>query len=477
MHHERAVTRRLFLGRSGAAAALLVSARTSRLAVTGQEPAAAQGLNAEITRIIERITDPEIRAGVTAAVAKNLLPAAVEQAYPGHFNICADGGGYGDWATWPGLDSWQMAGAYLLLGNTRLVLDYFDYVGAAQRPDGNIPFAIFKGSTRADGTYLCGLKHPQDVFTYTPSVRAGLPASSQEPRQWIGLFGHWQPKAEPLSTLGPVCHVLTAAEIFDATKDTKWLAKQLPSVEKAAKYLSSRTSPNGLVAHSGFYLELPPRRGWDGVAQCYVVHAYRELARLFRQAGNDGAARQWTAKADQLARTFVTTFWRDDHFAEYVHEEHGLVDAHGLTDTNWAAVAFGVAEEQQLKKLWPLLLKEQGFWWGGMPTLPATRPFSYEQWELHETVPMAVPPLLDMSSMGRVWYLEAMACQRQQAWDRLLESTRRVCRAAKDGHWRERYQPQADGTTVPARSEKYCEYPAVLLRVVLGNLDTFCKKQ
>ena len=94
--------------------------------------------------MIAGIADAEIRAGMEAAVLKNMLPAAIETDYPGYFTISADGGAYGN-ATWPGLDSWQMAGAYLLLGRTRMVLDYFDFVRASQRKDGNIPFAIFHG--------------------------------------------------------------------------------------------------------------------------------------------------------------------------------------------------------------------------------------------------------------------------------------------------------------------------------------------
>jgi hypothetical protein len=57
---------------------------------------------------------------VEAAVFQNLLPAATERVYPGHFTINADGGGYGGDSTWPGLDSWQMIGPYLHLGRTRL---------------------------------------------------------------------------------------------------------------------------------------------------------------------------------------------------------------------------------------------------------------------------------------------------------------------------------------------------------------------
>ena len=244
------------------------------------------------------ITDPEIRAGVEAAVFKNMLPAATESDYPGYFNISADGGAFGG-ATWPGLDSWQMAGAYLLLGRTRLVLDYFDFVRASQRKDGNIPFAIFTGEQKPGGC-LRGLKTPDDIFTYTPPKREGLPASSQETRRWIGLFEHWQTKGYPLATLGPVCYVLTAAEIFDATGSLPWLKERLPSMEAAAKYLLTLKKDSGLIGGSGFYIESPPREGCDGVTQCYTVHAFRELARLFRAAGEPTKADEWTGQADKL---------------------------------------------------------------------------------------------------------------------------------------------------------------------------------
>ncbi len=426
--------------------------------------------------LVRRIADAEIRAGVEAAIGKNLVPAASERPYPGHFTITADGNAYGGDATWPGLDSWQMAGAYLLLGRKRLVLDYFDFVRASQRKDGNIPFAIFTGDTRPGG-YLCGLKYPDDVFTYQPPKREGLPASSQQTRTWIGLFEHWQPKANPLSTLGPICYILTAAEIFDATGSLAWLRERLASVEAAAKYLLSRKSDNGLIGGSGFYTELPPRYGWDGVTQCYTIHAFRELARLFRSV-DDKTNREaaWSAHADKLAETFIGAFWREDHFAEYIHAERGLVDSHGLSDVNWAAVAFGIAVDRNLELLWPRLLKEPGFWHGDMPTQTVTKPFTYEKWEYNEPVPLQVVPLNDVAAMGRAWYLEATACRRMQARERLVESVRKVCRAAKtDGYWRERYHPQPDGTVLPAGAQKYCEYAAILVRVVFGNREFFCQ--
>lgn len=422
---------------------------------------------------LPEIKDPDIRSGLDAAVNKNLLPAATERFYPGHFTISADGEAFGADTTWPGLDSWQMAGAYLLLGRHRLVTDYFDFVRASQRKDGNIPFAIFNGDARPGTEFLRGMRYPDDLFTYTPPKRDGLPESSRQTRQWIGLFKHWELRSDPLSTLGPICYLLTAAEIFDAIKERKWLEDRLPSVLSAARYLETRVSDNGLLAGSGFYTELPPRWGWDGVTQCYAVHAFRELDRILRAVGRKREATHWNLKADRLARRFVELFWRQDHFGEYIHIERGLVDGHGLSDTNWAAVAFGLADDRHLRELWPRLLDEKGFQPGDMPTQTVTKPFAYEDWE-NDPVPFPVPsPTNDVAAMGRVWYLEAMACRRMGAFDRMADSLRSVCRAAEDGFWRERYHPKPDGSVEPAGARKYCEYAAVLARVVLGNQGRF----
>jgi hypothetical protein len=453
------------------------------LAAAADKPLFSQGLPSgvdavDIRKALSGISDPEIKAGVEAAIMKNLLPAAVETAYPGYFLITADGKAFGDDATWPGLDSWQMAGAYLLLGRTRLVQDYFDFVKSSRRTNGDVPFAILSADPKPDTTtYFRGLRYPEDVFSYEPRTRGNRPAAaSYKTRRWIGLFDHWVPRAEPLSTLGPVSFILTAAEIHDAAKSSAWLESMLSALEGTAGYLLSRKSANGLIAKSGFYIELPPRFGWDGVTQCYVIHAFRELARLFREAGDAPKAGVWTGHADRLVESFLAAFWRDDHFIEYIHEERGPVDSHGLSDVNWAAVAFGVAADRHLSTLWPRLMKESGFWHGNMPTQLVTRPFSYEVWERADPVPFAdTARMYDVAAMGRVWYLEGTACLRMKEYSRLVESVRKVCRAglANEGYWHERYHAVADGTFIARGPRGYCEYPAILTRFVLGNPDLF----
>ncbi len=421
---------------------------------------------------VHRILDPEIRAGLEAAVFKNLIPAATQRAYPGHFTINADGGGYGNDSTWPGLDSWQMLGPYLQLGRARMILDYFEFVRASQRKDGNIPFAIFNGNTRPGGC-LRGLKYPEDVFTYAPPRREGLPASSQEKRQWVGLFEHWQTKGFPLSTLGPICYLLTAAEIFDHTGSQPWLRDRLYSIESAAKFLLSFRNPSGLLGGSGFYVEAPPREGCDGVTQCYAVYAFRQLAKLFRAVGDARKQATWERHAHGLAQAFLGAFWRRDHFGEYAHPEHGLVDSHGLSDVNWAAVAFGLAERRQIERLWPRLMAQPDFWAGDVPTQIITKPFTYEPWEYSRSPDCPGDPLNDVAAMGRVWFLEATACKRMKERNRLVDSVRKVCRAANDGYWRERYHLKPDRSVSTDGSRKYCEYPAILARVVFANQTIF----
>ena len=424
-------------------------------------------------------TDELIAEGLKAALEKTLYPALRERAYPGHFMVVADGHSYGEENTWCGLDSWEMAGAYLLVGKQREVLDYFDVVQAAQRKDGNIPFAIFPADRPlpSPDSYLRAIRFPQEVYTYTPRVRPGQPGhASMKPRKWIGLYTHWQTKVNPLSTLGAASYILTAAEIYAAMKSKSWLREKMESIEAAGNYLLSRISPNGLMGGAGFYIESPPRNQWDGVTQCYGIYIFRQLAVMNRALGRSSVAKQWRQHADKLSSHFQYFFWLKDHFAEYVHPEHGVVDAHGLSDVNWAAIGLGVARDRQAKVLWPILTGEPAFWHGNMPTQLVAKPKSYQAWELPEPLPFSYDtPTRDAAAMGRVWHLEALACRRMKDDRRLRQSVIYVCKAGKqhDWSWYERYPVGKNGSLQHDGTAKYCEYAAVLVRVVLGNPEVF----
>ena len=450
------------------------------LAATSVQAKSAAASRSGHSTALAKINDDLVREGVQAAIEKTLKPAATQLAYPGHFTVTADGSHYGKENTWPGLDSWEMVGAYLLMGEAPLVLDYFDFVHASQRKDGNIPFAIFPADSPPAGmdTFLRGLRYPEDVYTFAPLPREGQPATANmSPRKWIGLFDHWQPIANPLSVLGPLSYVMTAGEIADELNDDDWLRAKLDSISAAARYVLSRKSPNGLLSGAGFYIERPPRSQWDGITQCYAVKAFRLLATMHSRVGQTADSERWTREADTLSETFRSIFWRDNHFAEYVHPEHGVVDHHGLSDVNWAAVAFDVATGEQTQTLWPLMLADEHLWHGDMPTQLVSKPYAYREWELMEPLPWKRKSgeLWDVAAMGRVWYLEAMACLQRDAHDRLRESVRQVCEMGKryDWYWFERYHPLQVWDVYAAGPKGYCEYAAILVRVVLGQPQLF----
>lgn len=433
----------------------------------------------DIEKITSKMSDPLIREGIEKAITKTLLPAAVQKVYPGHYTVVADGSHFGTDVTWPGLDSWEMAGAYLLLGENRLVLDYFDFVQASQREDGNVPFAIFPADRPIGGldTHLRGLRYPDDIYTYKPKYYEGQPEfSDRSERKWIGLFVHWQVIANPLSVLAPICYIFTASEILQAIQLDAWLNEKIASVESSAKYLLSRKSENGFISGAGFYIECPPRNQWDGITQCYCIEAFNRLADMYLRLDKKEKAEFWTKEANTLRESFLNIFWQGDHFAEYIHPEHGLVDFHGLSDVNWSAVAFSVATDDQIKFLWNQMINEENFWRGDMPTQLVTKPYAYRDWELSEPLPFKlISPLYDVAAIGRIWYLEALACLKMGEKDRVCESVRKVCLMGKkhDWLWYERYHPLQVWDVFPAGPKGYCEYAAILVRTVLGNPKLF----
>ena len=199
-------------------------------------------------------------------------------------------------------------------------------------------------------------------------------------------------------------------------------------------------------------------------------------AALSEALGRRDAAVSWNRYADALRAKFAAVFWQRDHFAEYVHPSHGLVDLHGLSDVNWAAIGLDVADDGQTKRLWPILMQEPMFWRGGMPTHLVTKPGAYQQWEHAEPLPFKYTDWTnDVAAMGRVWYLEVLACLRMREHKRLRESVSKVCQMGqKEGWlWYERYHAGEGNTVKPGGSYGYCEYPAILIRAVLGNPSVF----
>ena len=424
--------------------------------------------------MLPKIKDETIRKGLKHAVEDNLMTALTHKAYRGQFSVTCDGGHFGAENTWPGLDSWEMAGAYLKLGKVEEVLSYFHFVRASQRADGNIPFAIMPEENLRTPEQRCGclqgFRYPDDIFEYE-NPGAGYPK-----RKWLGLFVHWKPE-EPLTQLASISYLLTAEEICAATGDLAWLREYLPSLEAAGRYLLSQKSPNGLISGGGFYIEVPPRHQWDGVTQCYTYKVFADLAGLCGAAGQPDKEAFWMAEANALRTTFNNQFWMYDRFAEYIHPDCGKVNWHGYTDTDWAAIAFGLATVDQKRLLWDKMMADPGFWWGNFPTQVVSKTYGYREWELGLSPNFEWDNglLYDVAAMGRVWYLEMQACLAMKQYDRIREAVRLVAEMGlrHGGKWHERYHVLPNHKVQPAGPAGYCEYASIYTRTVLGNPEIF----
>ena len=98
-----------------------------------------------------------------------------------------------------------------------------------------------------------------------------------------------------------------------------------------------------------------------------------------------------------------------------------------------------------------------------MPTGIATKPETYESWEL-----LFGRDRHDLAAMGRVWYLECRARARMGDAEGIVETLRRVAAVGKASgwYWRERYYDDGHGGLRAAGPNTYCEYPANLIRIV-----------
>jgi hypothetical protein len=115
-----------------------------------------------------------------------------------------------------------------------------------------------------------------------------------------------------------------------------------------------------------------------------------------------------------------------------------------------------------------------------MPTQIVTRPYLIAEWELAEDVDFAVDrgKTYDMAAMGRVWYLDMLASAKMKDYARLKEGVRLVSKRGLEdgGFWYERYAMLMNGKAVAYGPYRYCEYPAILTRVVMDNFQLFSEK-
>ncbi len=386
-----------------------------------------------------RLPDPLLTEAYEAAALKSVLAALNDTVFFGYFSVCGDGKGHGGNTTFPGLDWGQSAEALLWLGRDDVVRASWDYVKSFQRAGGPLPFAILPDHA---GKAFDILGNPVQV----------------DPNG--GLYRHWEP-GNPFLTLADVTYVQVADAFFRATGDLDWLRRQAESLRLAVGFLESAIDTNGLVRGGGFYMERPARHRYEGVAQCYNASAHGLAAGLFERIGDAATAARCRGLAARITAAFRREFWEGSQCYEYITPDGRKIATHGLTDADWIAVATGTASPEQVAAVWPRLRDEPDFTYDGIPTGIATRPETYEAWELSTD-------RHDIAAMGRVWHLEAWARATMGDAEGLAGSLRKVAETGKINGWSwcERYYSERTGYLGLHKMQWYVEYPACLIRIV-----------
>ena len=238
-------------------------------AIAGEdEQAANEGVAADVH--VPSLPDEDLVTAYRHAATQNVLAAVNPRIFPGYFSVCADGSGFGVGNTYPSLDGHQMTEALLWLGKAEVAKSNWDYVRSFQQPNGCLPLAIL------------------------PSL-AGQPIGAEGTQATVdangGLYQHWVP-GNPLAALASPTFIQNADVIYRHTLDRRWLEAQIGSVNLAADYLNTLTTPEGLVRGAGYYVERPTRIESDGVAQCHAVDALAPRG-CPEPGARPGAGRHW----------------------------------------------------------------------------------------------------------------------------------------------------------------------------------------
>ncbi len=394
------------------------------------------------------IPDGLIAEAYEKAALQNVLACVNDSVFPGYFSVCADGRSFGYGYTYPSIDGHQLTDALLMLDQLETVLLNWDYVRSFQRPDGQLPLAIF----------------PDRKGGIIGARGFNAPVDSNG-----GFYRHWVPN-DPLRAASSTTYIQNADVIFRHTGDVEWLRAQIGSINLAADFLASLVSPEGAVAGAGYYVERPARVEYDGVAQCYAYDAFHRVAALNGLLGRKRDEKKYYALGYRVSGYFCREFWTGTQCVEYINPTRGKITSHGLTDVDWTALATNIfpydvrtgigfvpSKPSNSDILWEQVRSDTAFYYAGMPTGICTRPEAYEKWEF------TFEDTQDLAAMGRVWYAEAWARRNNRDADGLVDGLRRVAEKGrqKGYYWRERYNAQGG-----YGAKTYCEYPANLIRIV-----------
>ena len=203
--------------------------------------------------------------------------------------------------------------------------------------------------------------------------------------QWAKVGDGFTPEGRaPQRVMSQVLFPLGVDEIYSFTGDRTFLEKYLPVADRSFDFMSQRANSNGLVRlvdygqwHIGQgadWVDWYPTRmeGKTFNFHQWYVRALRRSAALHRElsrtAGDsdDGRAKQYLIRADQIEKSLRRLYWYEDHFVTNVDYGGRIADEKWLDDQLWA-IQLGVATPEMTSKIWSWIDADP-FKYEGVPT-------------------------------------------------------------------------------------------------------------
>jgi hypothetical protein len=162
---------------------------------------------------------------------------------------------------------------------------------------------------------------------------------------YVALSGATQP--------GPnVFWIEAALGYANATGNLAWLRAHMPEIERALGWLTNMYDPSiQLLSVTGpLWIDVFVRNNYASDTNAYMVQVLREVANAEEVVGNSSAAAHDRFLAAQIIHGMNTHLWAGNHYITQLNPNGSTADF-GDNDSNLLAVAFGITDPAQSKKV------------------------------------------------------------------------------------------------------------------------------
>lgn len=190
----------------------------------------------------------------------------------------------------------------------------------------------------------------QQARTLIEKSGSAILPSGQIPHHFNGATPTYVAISGATQTGPNIFWIEAALQYAKATGDTGWLRNEMPTIEQALAFLTSRYNPAlQLVNAPGpLWIDVFIRDNYTSDTNAFMVQLLRDVAGAERFLGDTAAATAHAAMADDIVTGMNTHLWAGDHYITQLNPDGTTRDFVDY-DSNLLAVAFGIAPSDRAK--------------------------------------------------------------------------------------------------------------------------------